>query len=329
MRTPPALLLASAVGSLVLAACGADAGGSGSDAAGVSVVAAAYPFQFVAERVGGGLVSVTNLTGPGVEPHDAELTPQQIAQISDADLVIYEETFQPAVDDAIEQSGLEDDQLLDVTSVVPLQETGAVHAEEGHEDHSHEEDVHEEDAHEEDAHEEEHALDPHVWLDPHLMMQIADAAADQLAETDPDNAAAYHGNADQLIRELESLDKDFKGALSDCQRTTVVTSHDAFRYLAARYGLEMVPIAGVDPTQEPAPAQQAEIADTVEAEGVTTIFTEELVSPAVAESIADETGASIAILSPIEGLSDETADEDYLSLMRQNLEALREANGCA
>jgi zinc transport system substrate-binding protein len=312
-------MLAIAVGSLVLTSCGDGEDGSGSEVEGVSVVAAAYPFQFVAERVGGDLVSVTNLTGPGVEPHDVELTPQQITQIADADLVIYEETFQAAVDDALEQSGLEDDQLFDVTSVVPLQETGAVHAEEGHE----------EEGHEEEGHEEDHALDPHVWLDPHLMMEIAGAAADKLADTDPANADAYQDNADELIRELTSMDKDFKQGLADCQRTTVVTGHDAFRYLAARYGLEMVPIAGVDPTQEPVPAQQAEIADTVEAEGVTTIFTEELVSPAVAESIADETGASIAILSPIEGLSDETANEDYLSLMQQNLDALREANGCS
>jgi zinc transport system substrate-binding protein len=90
----------------------------------------------------------------------------------------------------------------------------------------------------------------------------------------------------------------------------------------------MVPISGIEPTQEPSPAQQAEISDLVERDGITTIFTEELVSPAVAESIADEAGVSTATLSPIEGLADETSDEDYLSLMRANLRALEEANGC-
>ena len=109
----------------------------------------------------------------------------------------------------------------------------------------------------------------------------------------------------------------------------MVTAHDAFGYVAARYGLEVVPISGIDPTQEPSPGQQAEIADIVDAEGITTVFTEELVSPAVTESIADETGATTATLSPIEGLSDDTSDQDYLSLMRANLNALEEANGCS
>lgn len=297
-----ALVVAVLTGGL-LTGCGAGEG-AGAGAAGVSVVAAAYPYQFLAGRVGGDLVSVQNLTAPGVEPHDVELTPQQLADVIEADLVIYEGTFQASVDDAVEQSGLADDQLLDVTSVAPLQDTGAVD-------------------------DKADALDPHIWLDPTAMVAITRAVADALVRADAEHADVYRANAERLVRDLEALDTALRNGLADCARTTVVTSHDAFRYLGAEYGLDMVPIAGVDPTQEPSPSEQADIADLVETEDVTTIFTEELVSPAVAQSVADETGAEIATLNPIEGLSDDTADEDYLSLMRANLRALETANGCS
>lgn len=319
MKATSPLVVGLAAGAMLLAGCGSDDGG-GSPAGTPTVVASAYPFAFVAERVGGDLADVENLTSPGFEPHDIELAPQQLAAVQDADVVLYESSFQPAVDDAIEQSGLSDDALLDVADVAPLEDTGAEVHEEGEE--------HEGEEHEGEEHSDEAALDPHVWLDPQHMVEITDAVTDQLVAVDPDDAEAYQANADALVEELTVLDRDFEQSLGDCERSTVVTSHDAFRYLGMRYDLDMVPIAGLDPTQEPSPAAQAEIADTVEAEGVTTIFTEELVSPAVAESIADETGAQTAILSPIEGLSDDTSDEDYLSLMRANLAALQEANGC-
>lgn len=302
MRAAAILAVAAATGALLLAGCGDD--GSGSGAPGPGVVASAYPFAFLAERVGGERAEVDNLTDPGVEPHDVELAPQQVAAVQDADLVLYESGFQPAVDEAVEQAGLGDDALLDVVDVVPLEDTGA------------------------ELEDEESALDPHVWLDPRRMVTLTRAVTDALTAADPAGADTYARNADALADELTALDRDFERGLADCARRTVVTSHDAFRYLGLRYDLEMVPIAGLEPTQEPSPAEQAEIADTVADEGVTTIFTEELVSPAVAESVADETGAETAVLSPVEGLSGDTADEDYLSLMRANLAALQDANGC-
>ena len=307
----------------VLAGCGASDGpADGADATGPSIITAAYPYQFVAERVGGAQASVENLTAPGVEPHDVALTPQQVADLEDADLLVYERTLQPQVDDAVDQLGLDGDRVLDVTSVVPLEETGALaeHAAGGG--------TTEDEAHDHESGEDT-ALDPHLWLAPANLAEITEAVADRMGEVDPDNAAAYRANGDALVRDLRALDERFREGMSSCERTTVVTSHDAFRYLAAEYGLDMVAIAGIEPSQEPSPARQAEIADIVAAEGVTTIFTEELVSPAVADSIADETGAELAVLSPIEGLSDETAEEDYLSLMQQNLAALQRANGCA
>jgi zinc transport system substrate-binding protein len=290
MRGVARLAVAATLCPLALTGCGADA----ADTGGTDVVASAYPFAYVAERIGGDQVDVENLTSPGVEPHDVELAPQQVATVGESDLLVYADGFQPAVDAAVDQSGLAPDALLDITAV------GGVDAE----------------------------SDPHVWLDPSQLATIAQAVAAGLAEIDPQGADGYRHNAAALVRELTALDRAFERELASCRSRTVITSHDAFGHLGLRYDLEIVPITGLDPTQEPTPAQQAEIADTVTEEGVTTIFTERLVSPAVAESIASESGARTAVLDPIEGLSEDTGDEDYQSLMRANLEALVETNGC-
>ena len=118
-------------------------------------------------------------------------------------------------------------------------------------------------------------------------------------------------------------------ALGDCQVDTLVTSHDAFGYLADRYGLEVIGISGLSPSQEPDPAQLAEIADLVEERGISTVYTETLVDPAVAETVAEEAGVQTAVLDPIEGLTDESAGEDYLQVMRANLATLQEGQSCS
>jgi zinc transport system substrate-binding protein len=306
MWIKPSALLGAVASMLLLAACSGDDGSDDRP----RVIASFYPFAFVAEQVGGDHVEVDNLTPPGAEPHDLELTPQQVADLTEANLVIYEDGFQPAVDDGIEQAGLADEAVLDVADVVALEAAGE-HAGEEAEEHDH-----------------EGELDPHVWLDPTLMQQIANATADRLIEIDPSHRSAYERDRDRLVSQLEQLDTAYEQGLADCERRTIVTSHDAFGYLARRYDLEQIPIAGIDPHAEPAPSDQAEIADLVREDGITTVFTETLVSDDVAQSIADETGVTVATLDPIEGLDDDTSDETYLDLMRDNLEVLREANGC-
>jgi zinc transport system substrate-binding protein len=299
MWIKPSALLGAIASLLLLAAC------SGDDASDdrPRVIASFYPFAFVAEQVGGDTVNVDNLTQPGAEPHDLELDPQQVADLTEASLVIFERGFQPAVDDGVDQAGVSDDATLDVADVVSL--TAAP-----------------------EGSDEEGDFDPHVWLDPVAMQQITEAVADRLAEIDPDHQRAYERNRDRLLDDLRQLDAAYEQGLADCERRTIVTSHDAFGYLARRYDLEQIPIAGIDPHAEPSPSEQAEIADLVEQDGITTVFTETLVSDDVAESIADETGVTVANLDPIEGLSDDTSDDTYLTLMRSNLETLREANGC-
>ena len=311
-RTLPVVLVAA----LALSACGGASAEPASDR--VSAVVGFYPYAFVTERVGGEDVEVTDLTAAGGEPHDLELTPRQVGAVGEADLVVYSAGFQPAVDEAVEQQA--GDRGLDVLSTVELRD-GAEH---GHD----EEQGHDEQAHDEEGHaEDEHASgDPHVWLDPVRLATIATAVADRLAEVDPDSAAGYRERAGELEDELMALDGELREGLASCERQEVVTSHDAFGYLADAYGLEQVAIAGLSPEDEASPRRLAEVAAQAEAAGVTTIFFEESVSPKVAESLAREVGATATVLSPLE-LAPESGD--YLSAMRDNLQRLRTALGCS
>ncbi|MER6969541.1 metal ABC transporter substrate-binding protein [Nocardioides sp. NPDC000445] len=306
-----------AAGALLLtsgcAALSDDSGSSasGSDSGKVQIAAAFYPLEFVAERVAGDLAEVTPLTKPGVEPHDLELSINQTAALQSADLILTEHGFQPAVDDAVEQDVK--GEVVDVEKIVELRK-----AEEGHEDE------HAEGEEDEHAHGES---DPHFWHDPLLMAQYAEGVRDALVKADPDNAETYEANATSLTEDLTKVDEEFKTGLAQCKIKDVVVSHDAFGYLD-KYGLEFESIAGLTPDAEPNPAQLAEIGEHAEEHGVTTIFSERLVSTALADTLADDLGLKTAVLDPIEGLSADTEGEDYLSLMRQNLDALKAANGC-
>ncbi len=293
------------------------------DTEGTQVAAAFYPLQYVAERVVGDLATVDNLTTPGTEPHDLELTIRETAEIAQADLVIHELGLQPAVDDAVAQNAVGD--VIDAAAVVGLQPFDD-HADEGDHEGEHEEgdDV----AHTaDDGHDHGDELDPHFWLDPTRMAELGDAVADALSEIDPDNADVFAANADDLRSDLDDLDRAFTDGLADCDRTTIVVSHDAFGYLG-RYGLEVAPVAGLSPDAEPTPKVLADLQQLIEDDQITTVFSERLASPRLTQSLADDMGITTAVLDPLEGLTADSGDADYLSLMRDNLTALREANGC-
>ncbi len=332
----------SLAAALALASCASGsadpwAAGEGSDEA-LNVQASFYPLQYVAERVGGDLVEVESLTPAGAEPHDLELSPAAVDGLRTADAVVYLSGFQPAVDDAVAQAAPE--HALDAVHA-------GVEGEEAHSTEEHEaaEASHSGEAHGEDAPAEKQPTqgateeaagddghghdgeDPHFWLDPDRLAAVATEVAHELAEVDPDNAAAYESNAEQLTTELAALDEEFTEGLATCERNTIVVSHDAYGYLAAKYDLEQVSIAGLDPDTEPSPARLAEIGEVVEAEGVTTVFSESLVNPKVAETLAAEHGIETAVLDPVEGQADENAD--YQQVMRNNLEVLRTALDCA
>ncbi|MFI5693312.1 metal ABC transporter substrate-binding protein [Kribbella sp. NPDC051586] len=300
---------ATALAALALAGCG----GSSATGAGngkLDVVTSFYPLEFIARTVGGDAVNVTTLTAPGVEPHDLELTPKQVGSIATAKLVVYEKDLQPAVGEAVDQNAK--DAGFDISPAAQLEATGADFEEHGVVPAAHK----------------ENALDPHFWLDPVRYGEVVKAIEEKLVSLDSANATGYHERAKALLAQIGKLDTEYRTGLADCTLDTFVTSHQAFAYLAKRYGLTMVGIAGFTPDAEPTPSRIKEVQDIVSAQHVTTIFYEELVSPKVAETIANDVGVKTAVLSPIEGLSDSNSKETYLTLMQQNLQELRTANGC-
>ena len=277
----------------------------------VRVVAAFYPLAEAASRVGGRYVRVENLTPAGAEPHDLELTTDDRDAIEDAGLVIVMgKDFQPAIEDA---AGERDRGTLEVLpALLAAEAEGKKVAPEG-------ESV-------------ANALDPHVWLDPVLMQHVVQLVANALAKVDRRHAAIYRANAAAYRARIATLDADYRAGLATCARDLVVTSHEAFGYLAKRYGLRQRGVVGIAPDAEPNPKRLDALIALVEKNGVTTIFTETLVSPRIAETLAREAGGlKTAVLNPLEGLSAAQArrGEDYLSLMHTNLTKLRAALGCS
>jgi zinc transport system substrate-binding protein len=291
MRARIVLIFVVAGLALTVAGCG---GSEDADTGnGLRIVAAFYPLAFLAEEI-----------APGAEPHDLELSARDVEDVHDADLVLYlGGGFQPALEDTV--SG--DADAVDLLQAVELLEGADEH---GHAD---------EDAEENGS--ELHELDPHVWLDPTRFA----ALARRVAEATGDPSAA-----DDLVVALTELDEELRDGLADCERREIVTSHAAFGYLAQAYGLTQIPLTGVSPEAEPSPQDLEDLVAEVEAEGATTVFFETLVSPRLAETVAREAGAKVAVLNPLEGLTEEELEEgaDYFSVMRSNLASLREALGC-
>jgi len=292
----------------LVAACGG--GSTAADDGRLQVAASFYPLQWATAQVAGDRAEVISLTPPGAEPHDLELGPRDVATVAEADLVVYLEGFQPAVDEAVEQEAA--DSSYDVAPTARLDRTVST-AE-----------------HEADEHEagDQDSTDPHFWLDPTRLADVADAVAARLGEVDAAHAEEYVDRAARLRSELEALDQEMRTGLGDCAATDLVTAHTAFGYLAERYGLTQVGITGLTPDEEPSPRDLAEVAAFMRENDVRTIYHETLVSPSVAETLAEETGATTAVLDPIEGLTDESAGADYLAVMGSNLQTLQQGQRC-
>ncbi|MFE6745668.1 metal ABC transporter substrate-binding protein [Kitasatospora purpeofusca] len=302
-----ALTATALTAGLTLTACGSSGGAQGAEGK-LNVVASFYPMEFLAGRIGGEHVKVTDLTAPGVEPHDLELTAKQVGAVKKADAIVYLKGLQPTVDKAVDGSGSK--HKIDATAAVPLEDH---HLAEGHT---------EGDGHDHDG----AAGDPHIWLDPTRYAAVARSVGAEFAKADPAHAEDYRKNTDELVGRLTALDQEFKDGLKDVRNRTFVTSHAAFGYLAGAYGLTQVAINGVDPESEPTPARLADVQKAAKENGVTTIFFETLVSPKLADTVAKDLGLRTAVLDPLEGVKD-PAKDDYLSVMRQNLANLRTALG--
>jgi zinc transport system substrate-binding protein len=280
------LTLPVLAGLLALPGCVATPAADGK----VRIVAGLYPLAYVARQVGGARAHVTDLTPAGAEPHDVELSPSQVAAVRSAAVVLAVRGLQPAVDQAAPAKA-----TLDAFAGLSERREGGVR-------------------------------DPHVWLDPTRLAALGTTLARRLADVDPAHDTEYLRNALALSEELTTIDREYRAGLAHCARTDVVTSHAAFGYLADRYGLRQVGIAGLSPDAEPSPSRIASAARYVRAHHVTTVFFESLVSPKVARTVARETGATTAVLDPVESVRD---GDDYRAVMRRNLATLRAALGCA
>ncbi len=336
-RLIPTTAVAGAVvlGLTALSACSTSDAADGGNGDKLKVTASFYPMQFLTERIGGEHVAVTTLTKPGVEPHDLELTPRQIGSISESDYVLYLKGIQPAVDDAIKQSGVKN--TVDAATLTTLENHGSEVS--GH-DHGHEGDEHAdehghegEEAHEEHSegdghnHGEEGGADPHIWLDPVKYAEVAKGVGKSLEKADPDHAADYKKNTDALVAELGELNTAYETGLKNTSTKTFITTHSAFGYLAERYGLTQQGIAGIDPEAEPSPARIQEIHTIAEKEKVTTVFFETLASDRTAKTLAKDTGLKTGVLDPLEGITDKSQGADYIEVMESNLAALQKALG--
>jgi zinc transport system substrate-binding protein len=314
MFRSPAFLAAlpAVLGLCVVTGCGDDNGddvgtGTGDDT--VQIAASFYPLQWMAEQVGGDHVTGESLTPPGAEPHDLELTPADVASIDDADLVVYLSDFQPAVDEAVDETG--GDAVFDAGSAADLDLTFTP--------------IEEGEQHEEEA----DSVDPHFWLDPTRLAAVADAFVDQLSEIDPSHADDFAANLTTLTERLDTLDGEFMTGLARCENRDLVTSHNAFGYLARRYDLTQIGITGLTPEDEPSPADLAAVTQFVEDNDVRTIYFETLVSPDIADTVAAEADVATDVLDPIEGLNDESQGSDYLEVMAANLANLRRGQPCS
>jgi zinc transport system substrate-binding protein len=299
----PVVLVLTLTAAAILGAWRAQPAGAGER---VGVAAAFYPVAFAAETVGGARTTVTNLTPVGAEAHDLELTSDDLDRLLEAKVAfVLGSGFQPAVEKAADPRDGPTVELL--PKLVDTE--GERVAEEG----------------------EEGGVDPHVWLDPVLMSQLVGEVERGLAAADKKGAATYRRNAEALQARLADLDTRYRERLTGCVRTLLVTSHESFGYLAARYGLEQRGVAGLSPEDEPDPARLGELAQLARDEGVTTIFTEETVSPRIAETLArDAGGLRTEVLSPLESLTkrQRAAKANYFTLMDANLDKIATALDC-
>jgi zinc transport system substrate-binding protein len=271
----------------LVGALSACAGGT-DGAEGVDVVVTSYALQYVTEEVGGERVEVTNLTPPGGDTHGLEPAPREIALLEEADLVVHlSGGMQPAVDDALGQ--VLPEHLVDAAGVA------------------------------------DRGPDPHFWLDPLRLAELGHQVADELGAVDRQAAAESAAAADRLESSLAALDQAYADALAPCRGATLLASHEAFGYLADRYGLRQVGVAGLDPQVEPPPSRLRQAAEAVTASGARTIFFEQAAGSSVAEALAGDLGLATDVLHPIERVA---AGDTYPELMAANLEALRRGLAC-
>ena len=289
----------------------------------IKVLASVYPVYEFVKQVGGEKVDVSLLVPAGAEPHEWEPSAKDLIQVKNAKLFFYHgANFEHWIGKVTAQDVLGSTTAIEISKNIELM-AGSPHS---HDHHANEEDKH---GHEEKqkAEQETGEVDPHVWLDPVLAQKEVNNVAEALAAADPENAAYYRANAARYNGELQKLHEEYQTSLQNVKKRTIITSHAAFGYLAARYHLEQVAIMGLSPDAEPTPEKMTDIVNLCRERQVSYIFAETIVSPKVAETLAKEAGAKVLLLHPVDALTPDEIKQgkNYLLLMRENLANLKMA----
>lgn len=332
----------------------------------IVVMTSFYPIEYLTKRVGGDLVTVETLTPPGADAHHVELSPAKVADLGKADVVIYASGFQPSVDEAIAANPPKTViDVAPMVQLLPVSEDEDTHdhdhaQSEGHDhdhdhaqpDHDHAHD-HSHDGHDHaqsEAHDHDHAqseghnhadehkheghdhahdhggLDPHFWLDPQRMGHGATAIGQALAKAFPEHAQVFTQNAAAVAKDMNELSAELVSSTKNCKQTSFVTAHKAFGYLADRAGLKQIGMSDVDPESAPSPARLKEVAEFIKAHEIKTVFSEELIDPKVAQTLANDLGLKTATLDPLENQVDPS--KDYIAVMKNNIATLHSSLEC-
>lgn len=288
----------------------------------IQVFASFYPYYDFAREIGGEHVKITTIVPSGTEPHSFEPSPKTIADLERADIFIYNGLdMEPWVEKVLVLLEGQDIKVIDASKSVEVLTLG----EERHEeDHHHEGDDHDH----EDEEEHKHGLyDPHIWVDPVNVIQISEVIKEAFVDMDPDHQPIYEENYNRLKAELEKLNDQFIEELKGATNRKIIVSHSAFGYLAKRYGIEEIAVAGISPNAEPSPKRLAELTKLAKEHNIKYIFFEALANVKTAEVLANEAGLQVLTLYNIEGLTEEQKKngDHYISIMYQNLETLKKA----
>ncbi|MBQ3409423.1 MAG: zinc ABC transporter substrate-binding protein [Clostridia bacterium] len=282
----------------------------------IQIVATLFPQYDFAKKIGGDKINVSLLLTPGTETHTYEPTPQDIIRINDSDLFIYTGKYMEPWADRIISGVDSDTKILDASNNINL--IKSEDDDEDEEEHEHE--------HEEHHH---HEFDPHIWLNPQNAIVMVKNITDELCSIDRDNEEYYKANSEKLIKEINSLDLDIENTIKSSDKNKIAFGGTfAYSYFVNRYNLEYVTAYdSCGESAEPSVARVKEVIDYMKENNIKVVFYQEASSGKIADSIAKETGAQKLVFHTIHNATQEEINngETYISLMRKNLENLKQA----
>ena len=288
---------------LVLGACGQKTSQDSKEAKGMKIVTSFYPIYAMVKEISGDLNDVRMIqSSSGI--HSYEPSANDIAAIYDADVFVYHssilESWAGSLDLSLQKSKVK---VIEASDGMTLERVpGLENMEAGK------------------GVDEKTLYDPHTWLDPEKVVEEARIIADKLSELDNANKDTYQKNAQSYSNKAHDLINKYEPIFEKVSQKTFVTQHTAFSYLAKRFGLNQLGIAGISPDQEPSPRQLSEIQDFVKTYRVKTIFTESNLSSKVADTLVKSTGVSLKTLNPLE--ADPQNEKSYLENLEENLAVL-------